>query len=76
KVEIVEQAKRWGTFETSVRPGLDCCTLFADRHPSIRSTREAAEEQEARFPVQELVEEALAGIQLIGERERRESRLA
>ena len=64
KDEIIEQAKRWDTFSTSVRPAADCCTLFADRHPILKATQEIIEEQEARFPVAELAEQALAGIEL------------
>lgn len=62
KSEIIAQAQAWGTYDISVRPALDCCTLFADRHPSTRASLETLEAEEARFPVQELVDEALAGI--------------
>ena len=61
KDEIIEKAKSWGTYETSIRPGLDCCTLFSDRHPILRSTLEHVEKQETRFSVPDLLEEALAG---------------
>jgi len=60
KEEIIERARRWNTFETSIRPAADCCTLFADRHPILRATKSVIEEQESRFPMQELLEEALA----------------
>ncbi len=60
KDQIIEEAQKRGTYETSIRPAVDCCTLFADRHPSIRTTLPLIEEQEAKFPVQEFVEEALA----------------
>lgn len=63
KEDIIEKAKHWGTFETSVRPALDCCTLFADRHPILRSTSALAEEQELKFSVAELITEALSGLQ-------------
>jgi thiamine biosynthesis protein ThiI len=64
KDEIIERAKKWGSFEVSIRPGLDCCTLFGDRHPTLRSTPSLLEEQEAKFSVQELTEEALSGLQI------------
>lgn len=38
KDQIIEEAQKRGTYETSIRPAVDCCTLFADRHPSIRTT--------------------------------------
>lgn len=62
KDEIIERAKRWGTYPSSTRPGVDCCTLFADRHPSTRASLEQVQEQERKFPVDEFVNEALAGI--------------
>ncbi len=60
KDEIIGEAKRWGTFETSIRPGIDCCTLFSDRHPAIRANPHIVEEQERCFDVEALVERALA----------------
>jgi thiamine biosynthesis protein ThiI len=62
KDEIIELALKRGTYETSIRPGMDCCTLFADRHPTIRSTPSLIEEQEKNFPMQEFVEEALSSV--------------
>ena len=63
KDEIIADARRLGTFDVSVRPGLDCCTLFADRHPAIRTNLEMIERAESRFPVDELVSEALAAVE-------------
>ncbi len=64
KDEIIEEAKRWETFDISIRPGVDCCTLFSDRHPAIRASLAQVEEQEARFPVQDLVQEALEKMEI------------
>jgi len=58
KDEIIAQAKRWGTYETSIRPSIDCCTLFADRHPTLRANAASIQEQEARLNIAEWVEEA------------------
>lgn len=60
KSEIVAAARKWGTYETSIRPGVDCCTLFADRHPIIHGSIESAEKEETLFDVDALVEEALS----------------
>lgn len=65
KDEIIAQAERWGTYETSIRPAADCCTLFADRHPATRASRELIATEEAKFPVEELVEQALQGLFLV-----------
>lgn len=64
KDEIIEYAKRWDTFDISIRPGVDCCTLFSDRHPTIRSNLAQLRAEEENFPVSELVEEALAGLEI------------
>lgn len=63
KEEIIELAHKYGTFEVSVRPAADCCTLFADRHPTIRSNEEMIAEQESKYSVPELVAEALAQVE-------------
>jgi thiamine biosynthesis protein ThiI len=65
KAEIVKKAHQWKCFEVSVRPGLDCCTLFSDRHPILRSTDLSAKEQEAKFVVDDIVREALDQVQVL-----------
>ncbi len=60
KTEIVERAREIGTFETSVLPYEDCCTVFLPKHPLIRPRLDKVEEAESALGVQELVEEALA----------------
>ena len=64
KDEIIAAARRFGSFETSIRKGIDCCTLFADRHPSLRTTIPIAEEHERKFNVAEMVSEALSNVQV------------
>ncbi|MEK7691771.1 MAG: tRNA uracil 4-sulfurtransferase ThiI [Bdellovibrionota bacterium] len=59
KQEIINLAKRFGTFEKSAEPGVDCCTLFADRRPVTRASDAQAREQESLFDVDALVAEAL-----------------
>jgi len=63
KDQIIEEAQKRGTYETSIQPVVDCCTLFADRHPSIQTTLSLIEEQEAKFPVEEMVQEAISQLQ-------------
>ncbi len=59
KGEITDLAKRIGTYEISIRPYEDCCTLFVPRHPKTRPREEQAEEAEANLEVDSLVDEAL-----------------
>jgi thiamine biosynthesis protein ThiI len=65
KEEIVRQARKIGTFETSVQPYEDCCTVFTPRHPKTKPRLGEAEAAEASLDVQALVEEAVAGIERI-----------
>jgi thiamine biosynthesis protein ThiI len=55
KLEITEQAQRIGTFETSIEPDADCCTLFTPRHPATRTTLAEIEGAEARLDLARLV---------------------
>jgi len=60
KTEIVDLARRIGTYEISIRPFDDCCTLFAPRHPRTRPTRAEVREAEGRLDVDALIEAAAA----------------
>ena len=60
KTEIVERAREIGTFETSILPYEDCCTVFLPKHPLIRPKLDKVSEAEARLDVEALLEEALS----------------
>jgi len=60
KEEIVTVARRVGTFETSILPFEDCCTVFTPRHPKTKPTIENVKAEEAKIDFDALVEEALA----------------
>jgi thiamine biosynthesis protein ThiI len=61
KIEIIEEARRLGTFEISIEPDADCCTLFVPRHPATRMTEPQAREAEARLAIDALVEAGVQG---------------
>ncbi len=61
KEEIVSLARKIGTFETSVLPYEDCCTVFTPRHPKTRPTLEQVEKAEAALEVETLTARAVAG---------------
>ena len=63
KEEIVQIARHIDTFETSILPFEDCCTVFTPRHPKTKPTPAQLEEQEARLDVEALVDEAFASLQ-------------
>jgi thiamine biosynthesis protein ThiI len=60
KTEIIALARRIGTYEVSIRPFDDCCTLFAPRHPRTRPTRAEVRAAEASLDVAALVAAAVA----------------
>jgi thiamine biosynthesis protein ThiI len=55
KLEITEQARALGTFEISIEPDADCCTLFTPRHPDTRVESAQVAALEARLDVERLV---------------------
>jgi Thiamine biosynthesis protein (ThiI) len=59
KLEITEQARAIGTFEISIEPDADCCTLFVPRHPDTRVGRDVVEALEHRLDVAALVQSGL-----------------
>ena len=65
KEEIVRYARKIGTFDTSILPYEDCCTVFTPRHPRTHPKIEEVEKAEAVLAVNDLVKEALKGIEQI-----------
>lgn len=58
KEEIVERARQIGTFDTSILPYEDCCTVFTPRHPKTRPELSKVEQQETRLDKEVLLQEA------------------
>ena len=58
KEEIVTIARKIDTFETSILPYEDCCTVFTPRHPKTQPVLEKVLEQEAKLDYDALLEEA------------------
>lgn len=65
KEEIIETARQIGTFETSILPYEDCCTVFLPKNPIIKPKLELIEEAEKLMPYEELIEEALNNIEIV-----------
>ena len=65
KEEIITIARKIGTFETSILPYEDCCTVFTPRHPRTHPKLSEVEAAESALDIEGLVEEALAGIERI-----------
>ena len=65
KEEIVRIARKVGTFETSILPYEDCCTVFTPRHPKTRPSLAEVEAAEAALDVDGLVQQAYDSIERI-----------
>ena len=55
KQEIIDQARRIGTFEISSIPDQDCCQLFVPKHPATKARFSEVEQDEMKFDVKELI---------------------
>ena len=60
KDEIIRQARHYGTFETSILPFEDCCTVFTPRHPKTQPKIEDVMRELAKVDADALIEEAYA----------------
>ena len=60
KEEIIEISRKIDTFETSILPYEDCCTVFTPKHPKTRPSLQSCEEAEANLPIDELIEKAVS----------------
>jgi thiamine biosynthesis protein ThiI len=65
KVETTDLARRIGTFETSILPFEDCCSLFVPRHPATKARAQDAEKVEADVDVAGVVAAAVAGAERV-----------
>jgi len=65
KEEIVQLARKIGTFDTSILPYEDCCTVFTPRHPRTRPKLEEVAAAESVLDIEGLVDEAFKGIERI-----------
>lgn len=61
KVEIIDLARRIGTYETSILPYEDCCTIFDPKNPVTKPSIEKAEHYESMFDYGTMLENCLAG---------------
>ena len=65
KEEIIEIARKIDTFDTSVLPYEDCCTVFTPRHPLTKPKLETIVKSEKLLDFDRLVEEAVAGVETV-----------
>ena len=65
KEEIVQIARKIGTFEISIQPFEDCCTVFTPRHPVTNPILEKVLKEEAKLDVEGLIARAIDNIEYI-----------
>ena len=65
KLEIIDIANKIDTYETSILPYEDCCTIFLPKHPVIKPKMEKCLEIEKRFDYEALIEETVNNIEII-----------
>ena len=63
KDEIVQISRRIDTFDTSILPYEDCCTVFTPKHPKTKPVLSQVEEQERKLPFDQLCDEAMETLQ-------------
>ena len=65
KEEIMEISQKIGTYDISIRPYEDCCTIFVPKSPVTNPTRKKVNFLESKVDFTELIEEAIAGIETV-----------
>lgn len=65
KIEIIDIAKKIGTYETSILPFEDCCTIFVPDHPVINPVSSLAQEYESSFDYEELIRKCVKEHEII-----------
>ena len=65
KLEIIDIAKKIDTYETSILPFEDCCTVFVPKHPVINPKLSTAEFEENKFDYNSMIDEAVDSINTI-----------
>ena len=65
KEEIIRIARKIDTFETSILPYEDCCTVFTPKHPNTKPKMPKILEAESNLDVEALVDEAVKGVEIV-----------
>lgn len=65
KLEIIEVAKKINTYETSILPFEDCCTIFVPEHPVIHPELKQCEDYETRIPYKDLIYNCIKNHEII-----------
>ncbi|MBQ9374990.1 MAG: tRNA 4-thiouridine(8) synthase ThiI, partial [Ruminococcus sp.] len=64
KAEIVDISRKIDTYETSIEPYEDCCTVFTPKHPKTRPVLEEVEKAQASYDFEPLIQKAIDGTKI------------
>ena len=62
KIEIIDIAKRISTYDTSILPFEDCCTIFVPIHPVINPSLDKCIEYESKIEYEKLIDESISNL--------------
>jgi len=65
KEDIITMAKQINTYETSILPYEDCCTIFVPKHPKTRPRLDIIKNSEAKLDVEKLINEAVENVEIV-----------
>jgi thiamine biosynthesis protein ThiI len=65
KLSIIRIAEEIDTYETSILPYEDCCTVFTPRHPVTKPKIDKVEREEKRLDLETLIEEAVQNTEIL-----------
>jgi len=65
KAEIVDMARKIGTFETSIEPYEDCCTIFVAKHPKTRPVLDRILQSEKVLDIDKIVEHCILNLEVV-----------
>lgn len=65
KVDIMDKAKEIGTYETSIMPYEDCCTVFLPKHPTTKPKLDRILESESKLDCEQLIADAIAAKEVV-----------
>ena len=65
KEDIIDISREIGTYDTSILPYEDCCTIFVPKHPKTRPVLKHIEASEEALDIEELVNKAIDGLEVI-----------
>ena len=65
KEDIIKKARQIGTYDVSIQPYQDCCTLFSPQHPVLHGDVTEANELYEKLEIEPLIDEALDGYELV-----------